>query len=146
MTTVAPPRSQTVVLAEVRHGLVNPDDGCRDLDAVLDAARDAERDGATSVVIPGPDPAAPAARHWPTTAQALAVLLATERVHVVVGVHTGAWEPEALARFASGASALSGNRLVVQVFGAAAGPFAEAVRARWDGEVVVGEAGLAAVA
>jgi Luciferase-like monooxygenase len=144
MTTVAPTRP--VVLGEVRHGLVDPRGGCRDLDAVLDAARAAERDGASAVVVPAPDADAPAERHWPSTAQALAVLLATERVRVVVGVHAGAWRPEALARFAAGADALSGGRLVVQLLGAASGPFAEALRARWDGEIVVGDAGLAAVA
>ncbi len=144
MTTVAPTRP--VVLGEVRHGLVDHRGGCRDLDAVLDAARTAERDGATAVVVPAPDADAPAERHWPATAQALAVLLATERVRVVVGVHADAWDPTALARFASGASALSGDRLVIQILGDAGEPFVEALRARWDGELVVGDAGLADVA
>ena len=44
--------------------------------------------------------------------------------------------PEALARFASGASALSGGRLVVQILGAASGPFAEALRAHGADRVV----------
>lgn len=146
MTAAAPSPSRAVVLAEVRHGLVDPCGECRDLDTVLDDARAAERDGVASVVVTAPAVDAPRLQHRTTTAQALAVLLGTDHVRVVVQVQAPVWEPAALARFAAGATALSGDRLVIQVLGADGGRFAEALRARWPGEVVVGSTTLAEVA
>ncbi|MEJ2871845.1 hypothetical protein WCD74_29085 [Actinomycetospora sp. OC33-EN08] len=130
----------TVVLDPVRHGLVDAAGGSRDLDAMLDEARAAERDGATSVVVPTAGAGAPAPRHWPATAQALAVLLATTRVRVVVPLRARAWSVDAVARFATSATGLAGDRLVVRVLGAGAEPFATRLRAAWPGTVVVGEA------
>lgn len=144
MTASAPPRS--VVLAEVLHGLVDPCGDCRDLDAVLDDARAAERDGAASVVVTAPSADAPRLQHWPTTAQALAVLLGTDHVRVVVQVQASVWDPGALARFAAGATRLAGDRLVIQVLGADRGRFAATLHSQWPGEVVVGPSALAAVA
>ncbi len=72
------------------HGLVDPAGGSRDLDAMLDEAREAERAGAVTVVVPAAEAGAPRARHWPATAQALAVLLATTRVRVVVPIRARA--------------------------------------------------------
>ncbi len=129
----------TVALDPVSHGLVDPAGGSRDLDAMLDEAREAERTGATTVVVPAADAGAPRAHHWPVTAQALAVLLATTRVRVVVPVRAPAWEVEAIARFASSATGLAGDRLVVRVLGVGAETFARALRERWAGEVVVGD-------
>lgn len=137
MTTTAAPR--VVVLDGVRHGLVDPLGGSRELDDALEAARAAEADGADGVVVP-------ASRHWPATAQALAVLLATGRVRVVVEVSAADADPAALARFATSAVRLAGDRLVLQVVGEHAGLVAERLRRRWDGPVVVGDAGLGAVA
>jgi hypothetical protein len=147
MTVLAPPR--IVHLDPVDHGLVDPTGGSRDLDAMLERARAAEIDGAALVVVPAgarsPSDQVPADHHWPSTAQALAVLLATTSVRVAVGVHPVAWEPDALARFARSASGLADDRLVVQVFGPDAGAFALAVRRQWAGPVVVGDAGLHAL-
>ena len=97
MTTIAPPR--VVRLDPVLHGLVDPAGGTRDLDAMLAQARAAELGGAAAVTIPAGS--APGGRQWPSTAQALAVLLATSTVHVVVEVSAAAWTPDALARFAA---------------------------------------------
>jgi hypothetical protein len=147
MTVLAPPR--IVHLDPVDQGLVGPAGGSRDLDTMLERARAAEADGAALVVVPagprGPSDGVPAGRHWPSTAQALAVLLATSSVRVVVGVHPAAWEPAALARFARSASGLAGDRLALQVCGPEAGAFALAVGRRWAGPVVVGDAGLHAL-
>jgi len=135
----APAAARTVALDPVRHGLVDPAGGSRDLDAMLDEAREAERAGAEAVVVPTAEAGAPRARHWPTTAQALAVLLATTRVRVVVPIRARAWEVEAVARFATSATGLAGDRLVVHVLGVGAETFARALRERWSGSVVVGE-------
>ncbi|MFC5137336.1 hypothetical protein ACFPK1_03780 [Actinomycetospora rhizophila] len=140
--TLAPPR--VVVLDPVDHGLVTPAGGSRDLDALLDRARAAETDGGAVVVVPSGAPDAPARHHWPATAQALAVLLATTSVQVAVGVVPAAWEPDAIARFARSATGLAGDRLIVQVRGASAEAFAGALTARWDGPVVVGDGDLGA--
>ena len=128
------PLAPAVELDPVRRGLVDPAAGCRDLDDVLDRARTAEAEGAVRVVVPRDG------RHWPATAQALAVLLATSSVRVEVPVDPDGWTPEALARFAAGADRLGGDRLVVRVLGPtdAAALFAVRVRALWDGELVVG--------
>lgn len=135
----APSAGRSVALDPVGHGLVDPAGGSRDLDAMLDEAREAERSGADIVVVPAADPGAPHARHWPTTAQALAVLLATSRVRVVVPIRAQVWDVAAVARFATSATGLAGDRLVVQVLGAGADAFARALRERWAGSVVVGE-------
>ncbi|HEY2193241.1 MAG TPA: hypothetical protein VGH76_13230 [Actinomycetospora sp.] len=135
----ATPVARTVALDPVRHGLVDPAGGSRDLDAMLDEAREAERAGATTVVVPTAGAGAPRARHWPTTAQALAVLLATTRVRVVVPIRARAWEVEAVARFATSASGLAGDRLVIHLLGVGAETFARALRERWSGSVVVGD-------
>lgn len=137
MTTVAAPR--VVHLDPVDHGLVTPAGGSRDLDAMLERARAAEAEGAAVLVVPSAPADAPARRHWPATAQALAVLLATSSVRVVVGVPAAAWDPDALARFAASASGLASGRLVVRVLGPGAEAFARALRARWSGPVVVGD-------
>ncbi|GAA4925344.1 hypothetical protein GCM10023204_35560 [Actinomycetospora succinea] len=142
--TLAPPR--VVHLDRIDHGLVTPAGGSRDLDAMLDRARAAEADGVAVVVIPSGAEDAPARHHWPATAQALAVLLATTSVRVAVGVVPAAWEPDAIARFARSATGLAGDRLIVQVRGAGAEAFAGALTARWDGPVVVGDGDLGAVA
>lgn len=142
--TLAPPR--VVVLDRVDHGLVTPAGGSRDLDAMLDLARAAEADGVAVVVVPPGAPDAPARHHWPATAQALAVLLATASVRVAVGVVPAAWEPDAIARFARSAAGLAGDRLIVQVRGTGAEAFAGAVTAHWDGPVVVGDGDLGALA
>jgi hypothetical protein len=134
----------TVALDPVRHGLVDPAGGSRDLDAMLDEAREAERAGATTVVVPAANAGAPEPRHWPATAQALAVLLATTRVRVVVPISARAWDVEAVVRFATSASGLAGDRLVVQVLGAGAESFARRVRERWTGSVVLGDVDTAA--
>ncbi|PVZ07694.1 hypothetical protein [Actinomycetospora cinnamomea] len=144
MTTLAPPR--IVHLDPVDHGLVDPARGSRALDAVLDQARAAEADGAALVVVPAGPRDVPAGPRWPSTAQALAVLLATTSVRVAVGVHPTAWDPATLARFARSAAGLAADRLVVQVHGPDAGTFATALAARWPGAVVVGEAGLRTLA
>lgn len=135
-TTVA---GRTVTLDPVHHGLVDPAGGCRDLDAMLDEAREAERAGADTVVVPPAEAAAPRARHWPATAQALTVLLATTRVRVVVPIRARAWDVDAVARFATSATGLAGDRLVVHVQGAGAEAFARVLRERWSGTVVVGD-------
>lgn len=134
MATTTTPTDE-VVLADVRHGLLDAPGSCEDLDAVLAAARAADVDGAACVVVaaPGPDAAGP--RHCSTTAQALAVLLATERVLVALTVDAAAWEPPAISRFATTASALGGDRLVVRVTGAGAADFAAAVAEQWNGPV-----------
>jgi hypothetical protein len=137
VTTVAPPR--VVHLDPVDHGLVTPAGGSRDLDAMLDRARDAEAAGAAVLVVPTAPVDAPARQHWPATAQALAVLLATATARVVVGVPAAAWDPAALARFATSASGLAGGRLVVRVLGPGADAFARDLAARWSGPVVVGD-------
>ncbi len=141
ITTDRPATSgkRTVALDPVRHGLVDPAGGSRDLDAMLDEAREAERAGADTVVVPAAEAGAPRPRHWPVTAQALAVLLATTRVRVVVPVRARAWEVEAVARFATSATGLAGERLVVHVLGVRAETFARALRERWAGDVVVGD-------
>jgi hypothetical protein len=144
MTTLAPPR--IVHLDPVDHGLVDPVGGSRDLDTMLARARSAEDDGAALVVVPAGPRDVPAGHHWPSTAQALAVLLATSAVRVAVGVHPVAWEPAALARFARSAAGLAGDRLVLQVFGEEAGAFALEVGRHWPGPVVIGDAGLHALA
>jgi dihydrodipicolinate synthase/N-acetylneuraminate lyase len=123
----------------VHHGLVDPLGGSRELDDALDAARAAERDGADAVVVP-------ASRHWPATAQALAVMLATTRIQVIVGVSAADADPAALARFAASAVRLAGDRLVLQVVGERAAITAERIRRRWDGPVMVGDTGLVTVA
>lgn len=130
IATLAEPR--TVVLDEVRRGLVDPSDGCRDLDAVLDRARAAELEGAEAVEVPH------GGRHWPATAQALAVLLATSTVRVVVPVEAAGVDVAALARFAQGATRLAGDRLVVRVLGGDTEAFASRLRARWEGRVTEG--------
>lgn len=130
MTAVAPHRA--LVLDEVRSGLVDTADGCRDLDAVLDRARAAEHDGAEAVEVPH------GGRHWPATAQALAVLLATSTVRVVVPVEAAGVEVGALARFAQGATRLAGDRLEVRVLGTDTEAFASRLRARWEGRVTEG--------
>jgi hypothetical protein len=136
---------RTVALDPVHHGLVDPAGGSRDLDAMLDEARAAERAGADVVVVPAADAAAPRSRHWPATAQALAVLLATTRVRVVVPIRARAWDVDAVARFATSATGLAGDRLVVHVRGTGAESFARVLRERWSGSVVVGDqAALAA--
>lgn len=141
MTTLAP--SRVVHLDPVDHGLVTPaagPRGSRDLDAMLERARAAESDGAEIVVVtPSAAQDAPARHHWPATAQALAVLLATTSVRVAVDVTTAAWDPAAIARFAASATGLAGDRLILQVAGDGAEAFAGAVTARWDGPVVVGD-------
>ncbi|NMO93604.1 hypothetical protein [Actinomycetospora sp. TBRC 11914] len=134
----APTTGRTVALDPVGHGLVDPAGGSRDLDAMLDEAREAERSGADTVVVPTAEAGAPRARHWPTTAQALAVLLATTRVEVAVPIRARAWDVEAVARFATSATGLAGDRLVIHVLGVGAETFARALRARWSGRVVVG--------
>ena len=133
-----------VLLDPVGHGLVDPAGGSRDLDAMLEEAREAERTGASTVVVPSTGAGAPAAREWPVTAQALAVLLATTRVRVVVPIRARAWDLDAVARFAASATGLAGDRLVVRVLGVGAAPFATRLAARWPGRVVVGESDLAA--
>lgn len=143
MTAFAPPRvvspgrgplrSVSVDLGEVRHGLVDPAGGSRDLDAVLEAARAAEDAGAAEVTVPAPGPSRAAAEHWPSTAQALAVLLATTRVRVVVPVYPAAWDVDVLARFARSATRLAGDRLAVRVLGSEAERFADALATRWPG-------------
>ena len=130
---------RTVALDPVHHGLVDPAGGSRDLDAMLDEAREAERAGAVTVVVPAAEAGAPRARHWPATAQALAVLLATTRVRVVVPIRARVWDVEAVARFATSATGLVGDRLVVQVRDAGAEAFARALRERWPGTVLVGD-------
>ncbi|WP_018332954.1 hypothetical protein [Actinomycetospora chiangmaiensis] len=137
MTTVSVPTPAVVALDPVHHGLVDPAGGSRDLDAMLDEAREAERAGATAVLVPAAGAGAPAQRHWPATAQALAVLLATTRVRVIVPIRARAWEVEAVARFAASASGLAGDRLVVRVLGVGAPAFATRLRARWAGPVEV---------
>ena len=96
--------------------------------------------GATTVVVPAAGASAPEPRHWPATAQALAVLLATTRVRVVVPIRAGAWDVDAVVRFASSATGLAGDRLVVNVLGGGAESFARRLRERWSGSVVVGDA------
>lgn len=140
MSTVsiaAEPRPAVVVLDGVRHGLADPVGGTRELDDAIETARRAERDGAVAVVVP-------ASRHWPATAQALAVLLATETVRVVVEVGADD-DPAALVRFAASATRLAGDRLVVAVQGDRAAVAAEHLRRHWDGPVVVGPHGVAAL-
>lgn len=144
MSTVSAPSPVTVALDPVQHGLVDPAGGSRDLDAMLDEARAAERAGAAAVLVPSAGAGAPAPRHWPATAQALAVLLATTRVRVIVPIRARAWDVEAVARFATSATGLAGDRLVVRVLGAGAPSFAAALRARWTGAVEVGTAESAA--
>jgi hypothetical protein len=141
ITTDRPPTlaGRTVALDPVHHGLVDPAGGSRDLDAMLDEAREAERAGAATVLVPAAEATAPQARHWPATAQALAVLLATTRVRVVVPILARAWDVGAVARFATSASGLAGDRLVVHVRGAGAEAFARALRERWAGAVLVGD-------
>jgi hypothetical protein len=95
--------------------------------------------GAAVLVVPSAPEGAPARRHWPVTAQALAVLLATTSVRVVVGVPAHAWEPDALARFAASATGLAGERLVVRVLGPDGAAFAQTLADRWSGHVVVGD-------
>ncbi|HEY2224727.1 hypothetical protein [Actinomycetospora sp.] len=129
----------TVVLDPVRHGLVDPVGGSRDLDAMLDEAREAEEAGATTVVVPAANAGAPEPRHWPATAQALAVLLATTRVRVVVPIRARVWDLEAVVRFATSATGLAGDRLVVHVVGAGAESFARRLGERWPGTVVLGD-------
>ncbi|MEJ2886271.1 hypothetical protein [Actinomycetospora aeridis] len=144
MTTLAPPR--VVHLDRVEDGLVRPAGGSRDLDAMLDRARAAETEGVAIVVVPAHAEDAPARHHWPATAQALAVLLATSTVRVAVELVPSAWEPEAVARFARSATGLAGDRLIVHVRGVGAQAFAGALTARWDGPVVVGDGDLGALA
>jgi hypothetical protein len=135
---------RTVALDPVHHGLVDPAGGSRDLDAMLDEARGAERAGAATVVVPAAAAGAPRARHWPVTAQALAVLLATTRVRVVVPIRARVWDVEAVARFAASATGLAGDRLVVHVRGAGAEAFARALREQWSGTVLVGDEAVVA--
>ena len=139
MTTVAAPR--VVHLDPVDHGLVTPapPGGSRDLDAMLDRARAAETDGAVVLVVPAVAAQAPARHHWPASAQALAVLLATTSPRVALEVTATAWDPTALARFAASASGLAGGRLVIRVQGTGAAAFAADLSARWPGPVVVGD-------
>lgn len=147
LTTLTAAPARVVHLDPVDHGLVTPaatpagapPGGARGLDAMLDQARAAEAEGAEVLVVPAAADQAPARRHWPATAQALAVLLATTSARVVVGVPAHAWEPAALARFATSASGLAGERLVVRVLGPGAAAFAQSLAARWSGPVVVGE-------
>lgn len=139
MTAVSVPTPVVVALDPVQHGLVDPSGGSRDLDAMLDEAREAERTGAAAVLVPAAGAGAPAPRHWPATAQALAVLLATTRVRVIVPIRARAWDVEAVARFATSATGLAGDRLVVRVLGAGASAFATRLQARWTGAVEVGD-------
>jgi hypothetical protein len=137
--------ADTIVrLDPVLHGLVDPAGGSRDLDAMLDEARDAERAGATTVVVPAANAGAPESRHWPATAQALAVLLATTRVRVVVPIRARTWDLEAVVRFATSATGLAGDRLVVHVLGTGSEAFARRLRERWSGTVVLGDTELTA--
>jgi hypothetical protein len=138
MSTVSVSTPAIVALDPVHHGLIDPAGGSRDLDAMLDEARAAERDGAAAVVVPAAGAGAPAPRHWPATAQALAVLLATTRVRVIVPIRARAWDVEAVARFAASATGLAGDRLVVRVLGVGAPSFAARLQARWPGAVEVG--------
>ena len=125
-----------LVLPPVRHGLVDAAGDDADLDAVLAAARDGERDGAACVVVPLP--ARPvAADQRAATAQALAVLLATSTVPVGLGVHTATWTAQAAGRLAATAVALAGDRLVLRIAGPDAADFAAAVAERFTGPVVV---------
>lgn len=146
MTTLAaPPAVPDVVHLDRPHrpgqGL-GPAGGSRDLDALVDRARAAEAAGTAVVVVPPGGPG----DHWPATAQALAVLLATTSVRVAVTVDPAAGEPDAIALFARSAAGLVGDRLIVQVRGAGAPSvdeaFAGALTARWDGPVVAGDADL----
>ena len=137
VTTLPADQPDVVVLDGVRHGLVDAAGDCRDLETVLAAARAAERDGASCVVVPAVDAGTPGAVHHVVAAQALAVLLATTRVPVAVEVHAPAWDADAVARFARTAATLSGDRLVVRVSGDGAEEFAERVGRRWDGTLVV---------
>jgi hypothetical protein len=139
MSTVSVTTPATVALDPVHHGLVDPSGGSRDLDAMLDEAREAERAGAAAVLVPAAGAGAPAPRHWPATAQALAVLLATTRVRVIVPIRARAWDVEAVARFAASATGLAGDRLVVRVLGAGAPAFATRLQSRWSGAVEVGD-------
>lgn len=127
----------TVTLEPAGHELIAPTGGGRDLDAMLDKAREAERAGATAVEVPAAGAGAPLSRQWPATAQALAVLLATTRVRVVVPIRARAWDLDAVVRFATSAVGLAGDRLEVRVLGAGAESFARRLRARWTGPVVV---------
>jgi hypothetical protein len=131
--------TRVVHLDRVDHGVTTPAGGSRDLDAMLADARAAEADGARVLVVPTAPVDAPARRHWPATAQALAVLLATSSVRVVVPVPAASWEPAALARFATSASGLAGGRLVVRVLGPGADAFAADLAARWSGPGVGGD-------
>lgn len=133
MTTLA--ARPVVTLDAVRHGLVDAAGTCGDLDAMLEQARVAERDGAHSVVVPPDD------RYWPATAHALAVLLATSSVRVVVPVDSdhAAADLTALVRFAASATRLGGDRLVVSVHGGRAGTTAAVLRRRWSGTVLVAD-------
>ena len=127
-----------VVLDPVAHGLVDPADGSTDLDAMLDIARRAEHDGATTLVVPAPDADEPDAHHRATMAQVLAVLLATETARVVLEVVGARVDPEILARFATNATLLAGDRLGLAVGGddpAATERVAAALRRRWPGPV-----------
>jgi hypothetical protein len=142
VTTIAPPR--VVRLDPVLHGLIGPAGGTRDLDAMLAQARAAEAGGAGAVTIPAGS--GPGGRQWPGTAQALAVLLATSTVRVVVDVSAEAWAADALARFAASATGLAGERLAVRVLGPGATTLAAALSARWAGPVATGDTELAALA
>ena len=135
--TLAADADDEVVLAEVRHGLLDAPGDCDDLDTVLTAARAADTDGAACVVVAAPTADAAGPRHCTTTAQALAVLLATERVRVALTVRAEAWDAGAVARFAATASALSGDRLVVRVTGPGAAALAATISGQWGGPVAV---------
>lgn len=145
MTTIAPPR--VVRLDPVLHGLVDPPadpaGGTRDLDAMLAQARAAELAGAAAVTVPAGS--APGGRQWPSTAQALAVLLATSTVHVVVEVGAAAWTADALARFVASATGLAGPRLAVRVLGPGSATLAAALSARWAGPVATADTDPAAL-
>ncbi|GAA4897911.1 hypothetical protein [Actinomycetospora straminea] len=140
MTTLAAPRVVHLDRPDPTGPDLGPVGGSRDLDALVDRARAAEAGGAAVVVIPPGG----TGDHWPATARALAVLLATTSVRVVVAVDPAASEPDAIALFARSAAGLAGDRLIVQVRGAGAEAFAGALTARWDGPVVAGDADLAA--
>lgn len=138
MSTLAPAR--TVVLDRVRHGLVDPAGDCRDLEAVLTAARYAERDGAAALVGPAHE------TDRPGTPQALAVLLATSTIAVVLPVAVADADPVALGRWAGSATALAGDRVVLQVVGDGADDVAGRLREQWAGRVVVDTEGAGTTA
>jgi hypothetical protein len=66
-------------------------------------------------------------------------------VHVVVEVSAAARTPDALARFAAGATGLAGRRLAVRVLGPGSATLAAALSARWTGPVATPDTDLTAL-